>query len=162
MKKLFFTMSLLCLMAMANISKAQFMLGVNTNAALSLGSGGAFGYGLGISGHYLANDNIALGGSFQYGSGYFSSLMGSGLYFFSRDTFKPYAGLEGGAYLLGLGSGYSFTRFGFAPVLGAAYEIADNLDVTASLRYNVIFLGSGTTGTYSYLPIQIGIFYNFN
>jgi hypothetical protein len=162
MKKILFIALFFSFMGLLSTAKAQFMLGVNTNAALSLQRGGAFGYGLGVSGHYFANDNVALGGTFQYGSGYFSSLMGSGLYFFSRDTFKPYAGLEGGAYLLGLGSGVSFTRFGFAPVLGASYEVADNLDITASLRYNFIFLGSGVASTYSYLPLQIGIFYNFN
>lgn len=140
------------------------------------------GFGGGLAGRYWLNDNMAAGINLDwYGNKpntevpgidqkiLTSSYMAAFDYYFMDEGFKPYVGLQLGYIATkysASGNGFELEEtnggFGLAPVLGAAYEINDNLDVFLNLKYVIGMNSSDKVDiNTSMLPINIGISYKF-
>ena len=118
------------------------------------------GFGGGLSGRYFLNDNMAVGLNIGYysfsfhdvppaitsNSYYNLPITAAFDYYFMDEGFKPYAGLELGyihtSYKLtqdvsGVSVDIKGSKGGllFAPVVGVAYELNDNLDILLNAKY---------------------------
>jgi opacity protein-like surface antigen len=49
--------------------------------------------------------------------------------------------------LMNVGINIFITKFGFAPVFGVLYQLSDQMDFNANLRYNMIFTDETSTTT---------------
>ena len=156
---------------------AQIKVGANAAIGIPMGDLGdvySTGFGGGISGKYMINDNMAAGASFNYISlGSDNDAMEYSImpivanfsYYFGTEGFKPYAGLDLGVFMskykidLGfLGSSETSTSdLGFAPVIGCEYAFTDAIALDANLKYNYI-MTEGDASTL--LGINIGIIYS--
>ena len=164
------------------------MASFNSMAQMSVGLGGGllksteenaeglFGGELNFK--YDVNDNIRAGvnlGFYQkteevLGLKYGSSTMPISVlveYLFLDGKFRPYAGLHLGAMRIGAkvgNSSSSETYFALAPVLGADYEVTDNIGVNFNFKYGVAFYKNELLDeleNFSTFSPNIGVFYRF-
>lgn len=169
MKKLLLT---LAVAAMGFVASAQISAGLNGTFAMGMGdmstAGFKTGFGGGVNGRYWLNDNMAAGLNVGYYTWThenvsdlkysFLPIMGAFDYYFTDEGFKPFVGVELGLVMatidLGPLGSTSESVFGFAPVVGAAYGVSDNLDVFANVKYSMV-MNSANTNTF--LPISLGV-----
>ncbi len=155
-----------------NAVNAQIKVGANFGLQLPLGTfgdGADMGIGGNITGEYMITENIGAGLGFGYYSfGYkgvdesatVMPITASGSYYFLTEGFKPYAGVELGAYMLGSSfeGASTETYFGFAPVVGAQYDLTESFGLNANLKYNYILSEGDATSTFG---INVGVVYTF-
>ncbi len=200
MKKITLSITAIILLALcvSNNANAQMSFGLTGGVGIPMGdmadkAKGDLGTGFGgtLQGRYHINDNMAIGlniGYFSFapkdlpsgvtGSGTVMPISAAFDYYFMTDGFKPYVGIELG-YMnstykaSGSGMDISASNGGimFAPVIGAAYGVNDNLDILFNLKYmyggtsgTVNTTVGGTTvpvdiATTTYIGINIGIQY---
>ncbi|MDR1729134.1 MAG: porin family protein [Prevotellaceae bacterium] len=179
MKKVIFT-AILAISTAVSVN-AQWKAGADLGIQIPIGTfGDAYNLGVGgtVAGEYLVTESIGAGlqlGYFSFGG---KEIMGietgsmsvvpitaTGKYYFLREGFKPYAGLDLGFYVLsfespdlfGLGSiTVSETKFGLAPVLGLQYEFSDNWALDGNLKYNYVTASGDALSTFG---INVGIVY---
>jgi outer membrane protein W len=124
-----------------------------------------------IQGRYALKDEARLGLNFGY---YFKSSQLSTLavnpitatfeYLFSKEDFKPYAGLDVGIYRSvvrfkgNLSGTISSTNFGLAPTLGFDYAVSDKFGINANFKYNYIITSIGSGGAIS---LNAGVYFKF-
>ena len=154
---------------------AQFYVGATAGPQIPLGDLGDFGkigFGLNVSGKYLLNDNMAVGLNLGYNNfgtdleGFtFSFIPITGLfeYHINLDQFTPYVGADLGLYnyrykikVDNHNNSDSEIYFGFAPTLGALYNINSDIALTANAKYNFILTEDDPS---SFLGINFGIVY---
>ncbi len=143
-------------------ANAQISVGLTVGAGIPMGDMAdkakadlGTGFGGTLQGRYHLNDNMAFGVNIGYYSfkpnnipaGFTASapVLPISLafdYYFMDEGFKPYAGLELGFVnatykMSGLGADISASKGGlmFAPVVGAAYGVSDNLDILLNFKY---------------------------
>ncbi len=171
---------LIVILAFVSISTyAQFYVGATVGPQIPLGDlsdGGKTGFGLNLSGKYLLNDNMAVGLNLGY-NGFGTDLKGftfsfmpiTGLfeYHINLDQFTPYVGADLGLYnyrykMKGEIMGEKFNNsdseiyFGFAPTVGALYNINSDIALTANAKYNFVLTEDDPS---SFLGINFGIVY---
>ena len=169
MKKISFLIiaivSALCLQS--TTSNAQFSIGLAPGALIFTGDNSETQIGAGLSVKYKFNSNMRVGADLGY---YFkkddivtTSTMPIGAsfeYLFSEGNFRPYAGVNVGAYnvgakIEGFGSA-SEMYFGGAPVLGADYRLNDNIFLNANVKYHYIMADPDAV---SAIGINLGVSY---
>ncbi|MCL2328164.1 MAG: porin family protein [Bacteroidetes bacterium] len=148
------------------------------------------GFGGNITGKYMVTENIGAGLGFgfyylEFKGGYLINIdfivpcydykevlrkgitimpvTASGYYYFRKKSFKPYVGVELGAYMMRVSYKYEYdaeteTHFGFAPVVGAQYDLFKSFGLNVNLKESYIF--GGTYGI-CVASINIGIVYTF-
>lgn len=181
MKKLVKLAAIAALTLFSVAATAQIKIGANAAVGMPMGDnmeGFNTGFGGGLSGKYMLNDNMAVGAGFNY------IKMGSDVdgvdftvmpitanytYYFGTEGFKPYAGIDAGIYMttfnmkmdLGmLGTTeveVSDSNTGFAPVVGFEYAFSDALALDVNAKYNYI-MTEGDASTI--LGINVGIVYS--
>ncbi|NLN95687.1 MAG: porin family protein [Bacteroidales bacterium] len=167
---------LIVILAFVSISTyAQFYVGATVGPQIPLGDlsdGGKTGFGLNLSGKYLLNDNMAVGLNLGYNSFKtdlkgitFSFMPITGLfeYHINLDQFTPFIGADLGLYNYGYkikvedyNNSDSEIYFGFAPTVGALYNINSDIALTANAKYNFVLTEDDPS---SFLGINFGIVY---
>ena len=168
MKKISFLViaivSVLCLQATK--SNAQLSIGL-APGALIFPDDEITQIGVGVSVKYKFNTNMRVGAELGY---YFkkedivtTSTMPIGAsfeYLFSNGNFRPYVGVNVGAYnvgakIEGFGSA-SEMYFGGAPVVGADYRLNQNILLNANVKYHYIMADPDAV---SAIGINLGVAY---
>ena len=199
MKKVLFTISLALMCALFSTkSNAQISIGVNGAFHMPMGDfakepkdGGAgmgMGFGGGLCGKYFLNESMAVGAGFDYLMG--ASVTSKGFkfsmipiyatfeYYFGKEGFKPYAGLDLGLYMMtttipeqtitvsfgGFSSSVttpevsaSESKIGFAPKVGFNYGLSSQLDLNFHAKYTMVMTEGSSL---SMIGASIGLFYN--
>ena len=166
-----FLMTIIC------FAQAQISAGLTVGPAIPTGGYAKFaGIGFGVvgEGRYVLTDQISVGinvGHYrtptkdlnvplQFQDGVFAvgykgnyrstSVTTVSEYFLLEDEFRPFAGLEAGAFI----TGYTWKEdeevvtqapefkeskvgFGIAPIIGALYELNDGLELSATIKYTL-------------------------
>ncbi|MCL2328165.1 MAG: porin family protein [Bacteroidetes bacterium] len=189
MKKNVFFLVVLSLFV-GGFANAQVKLGANFGLQFPLSINNFveakydMGFGGNITGEYMVTKNIGTG--LGFGFYYLGEIKGhynyidhcepckgcydkditmmpvtaSGYYYFRKKSFKPYAGVELGVYMMRVSyesvyDAETETHFGFAPVVGAQYDLFKSFGLNVNLKNN--FTSGGTCVT----SINIGIVYSF-
>ncbi|MDP4266868.1 MAG: OmpW family outer membrane protein [Bacteroidota bacterium] len=203
MKKIVFTICLavICL-AFTTKSNAQISVGVRGGIAMPLGDiakdyptglGMGMGFGGGVIGKFALNQTISLGlaydfqsfksGDIEIASGVakfnykwtIMPIVGQIDYYFAKEGFRPYAGLEAGLYMfkftipaqdivyngvtIGKSQEVSTTdsKIGFAPRVGFNYSLSKALDLNVEAKYTYVLTDKPV---YTSLGFNVGILYN--
>ncbi len=177
----------LCYTASLHAQDEKMWIGIAPGPVIASGSfGNAYKTGIGalLSFRYKIRNDVAVGfntGFYTLGSkadnqGSVDALpfMLTGEYIYPVGQFRLFGGLEMGLHFANLNQGAfkgRSTSFAFSPFIGARYEVAQRLDVEASLRYTLVTNANTstaaldpTTGSnvgWQLLPIFIGICYRF-
>jgi outer membrane protein W len=173
MKTLIKISAICALVLFSFTANAQMKIGVGGGIGLPMGDFGdvfKMGFGGGVSGKYMLNDNLALGVGIGYmtfsakdefgGSDYKYSVIpitASVAYYFATEGFKPYVGADFGMYMgkvktpVGDASG---SDLGFAPTVGFEYDLSESMALDVNAKYNYIMSeGSATT----ILGVNVGL-----
>jgi len=156
-------------------TQAQMSIGVTGGIALPMGDFGTalnMGFGGGLVGKYMLNENMAVGanvGYIQFSTdldGFSTSMMPiTGLfeYYLGSGSFKPYLGADLGMYNLSVTVTYLDTEisasemyFGFAPTAGFLYGINDNMAFNVNAKYHYVMSGDGSS---TFLGVNLGLIY---
>jgi outer membrane protein W len=163
MKKLQIIAFLLLGLIAFNVS-GQISVGATIGAQLPMGDFSDIaktGFGFNAMGTYSLDDNMAVGlniGYNQFGKVEipffeetetitYSMIPITGLfhYYFSNGTLRPFAGADLGLYsmgakvkFMGVETSDSKTYFGFAPTVGAMYELNDDVFLCGNLKYHYV------------------------
>jgi outer membrane protein W len=173
--------SAICALVLCSFTaNAQIKVGAGLGIALPMGDFGdmaKMGFGGGVSGKYMLNDNMALGlgvGFYSFSpknsiSGYdvkysIMPIAASFTYYFATEGFKPYAGADLGFYSFktkvtysGASASTSVSKLGFAPTVGFEYGLSDALALDVNAKYNYITTeGSALT----YVGVNVGLVYS--
>jgi outer membrane protein W len=163
MKKISILILTILLMVVMN-AQAQFKAGATVGVQVPVGTsmdGYKTGLGLNLFGKYMLKENMAVGLNLGFlGLGFESSggdgddstpksrfmpVTGLFEYYFNGDKIKPYIGADLGLYNYKVsykagGTSYSDSKsyFGFAPVVGAMYDLNDKISLLANLKFHYI------------------------
>lgn len=167
MKKLVLSVATALLFAFGG--NAQIQVGATTGLMRfsAAGTSSAINYlGVSVQGKYEISDVLRVGANIGYygksESGASSSVMpitGLAEYTHKMDKLTPFGGVELGLYRNAVsfsGMTVSTTNLGFAPVVGAEYEINEQLNILGNVKYNYILTSGAST---SALGLNIGVVY---
>lgn len=171
-------MGIIALIATSQVkAQGDMKIGASLGIMLPMGDfGDAAKMGIGGMAEYkyMVAENVAIGANLGYysfgmkdyddGSYSIMPIVATGEYLFKPgEKLNPYVGANLGIYnfktsvtLMNIDASTSVTKFGFAPVLGILYELSDQMDFNANLRYNMIFTDETSTTT---LGLNLGILY---
>lgn len=159
-------------------ANAQIKLGGNLSLVVPMGdflgkdyANMGMGFGLGVTGTYMLNDNMGVGAGLGYnvmsnkddskGKLSIVPIVGNFTYYFATEGIKPYAGLDLGIYMMK--TSYdgteinSLNKIGFAPTVGAEYDLSDILALNANIKYNYIMGDKDKTADKAVTPLSVNV-----